>query len=699
MGSVASGVRARQLRHIFLDVPLEPQQALDFFRDALAQAGWEPQSPSDAVIFCKEGAEGFMGLQSAPYSQGVTPVRLFEQDGFFCQDWPQMAAAGGVLPALTQVEGQSWTKGFAIRSTGEPGQGESVRADLTLYTNQAPGVVEERFRGQLAGSAWLLKEHGGPGPVSWSTWEVPNQPGSSWNGSLVVARMPDGGTTALFRLHRMVAPEQAAPEAPPVASTVPEDMEALEELVRRFFQPEGRQVRLLPGGLPSNFSAPLPPGTRVVGSVVFADEDDLPKETQIILDVAMGPNEVDKFFQEELSKSGWLYPKLLLPVFVSPEGESDRSRVFTQFCNEKDNLSMFLNVIPLQEQRSEVHLRLIGWNRAFCDRKAPPDLPTLKVPAGPAPVDWGSGAGRDNVHGDATLVTDLPAAALEEHFRGQLAASGWAFVAQGAGGPTAWSTWRFERSDGKPWVGLLLVVDMPDGTTSYATLNTAQRVSYQWEGRPARDPTPAPTPMPGGINESTKLVYKMSVDVPSTEQIDATLEVIRSRLSAFGLDGTVTTAGGGQIAVELRNVSDAELVKKLIGERAQLVFKERTCADPLCQEFTDADIGLTGDDLSDAFPSTDPTDVGWVVDLQFNGRGSDIFSELTERIFQQQDTKRIAIFLDDEELLALVARAWIRDGRTQITGNFSEEAARTLVIQLESGRLPVSLELISEEVR
>jgi preprotein translocase subunit SecD len=47
-------------------------------------------------------------------------------------------------------------------------------------------------------------------------------------------------------------------------------------------------------------------------------------------------------------------------------------------------------------------------------------------------------------------------------------------------------------------------------------------------------------------------------------------------------------------------------------------------------------------------------------------------------------------------LLAPVARAWIRDGRTQISGNFTRERARTLSIQLESGRLPVPLKLIQE---
>ena len=118
-----------------------------------------------------------------------------------------------------------------------------------------------------------------------------------------------------------------------------------------------------------------------------------------------------------------------------------------------------------------------------------------------------------------------------------------------------------------------------------------------------------------------------------------------------------------------------------------------------CEQFTDTDIGLNGDDLSDAFSSTDALGVGWVVNLQFNGRGSDIFSELTERIYQQQDTKRIAIFLDDLEILAPVALAWIRDGRTQISGGaagFSREEARLLSIKLDAGRLPVPLTLIQE---
>jgi preprotein translocase subunit SecD len=136
--------------------------------------------------------------------------------------------------------------------------------------------------------------------------------------------------------------------------------------------------------------------------------------------------------------------------------------------------------------------------------------------------------------------------------------------------------------------------------------------------------------------------------------------------------------------------------KDLIGQTAQLVFKERTCIDLSCSQFADADIGLTGEDLSRAFARIDSVGIGWEVVINFDGRGTEIFSDLTRRISGQQDTKRIAIFLDDDEILAPVALAHIRDGVTRITGNFNREEAQTFAIQVDAGRLPVPLKLIQE---
>ena len=137
--------------------------------------------------------------------------------------------------------------------------------------------------------------------------------------------------------------------------------------------------------------------------------------------------------------------------------------------------------------------------------------------------------------------------------------------------------------------------------------------------------------------------------------------------------------------------------KALIGQTARLEFKERTCENESCTTFTDADLGLTGDDLSRAEAATNHLGV-WVVNVQFNSRGSDIFSDLTRRISttEAQATKRIAILMDDRVLIAPTSLAWIRDGRTQITGNFNRDRARELAIQIEAGSLDVPLRLIQE---
>ena len=181
---------------------------------------------------------------------------------------------------------------------------------------------------------------------------------------------------------------------------------------------------------------------------------------------------------------------------------------------------------------------------------------------------------------------------------------------------------------------------------------------------------------------------------------DRLLYRVRSNTVSSDIQGLALTALITEIGpvAQFGVTSGIDDAKALIGQTALLEFKERTCSDSSCTTFSDADLGLTGDDLSRAEASTNQVGVGWVVNLQFNGRGSDIFSDLTRRIStaESQLTKRIAIIMDGRTLLAPVARAWIRDGRTVISGNFNREEARSLAIQIESGSLDVPLRLIQE---
>ena len=180
---------------------------------------------------------------------------------------------------------------------------------------------------------------------------------------------------------------------------------------------------------------------------------------------------------------------------------------------------------------------------------------------------------------------------------------------------------------------------------------------------------------------------------------DAMNFTVRSNTVSAQIQGQALAAIVTQIAPVIRFdvISGIDDAKALIGQTARLEFKERTCENESCTVFTDADLGLTGDDLSRAEAATNHLGI-WVVNVQFNSRGSDIFSELTRRISttEAQATKRIAILMDGRELIAPRSLAWIRDGRTQITGNFNRDRARELAIQIEAGSLDVPLRLIQE---
>ena len=184
----------------------------------------------------------------------------------------------------------------------------------------------------------------------------------------------------------------------------------------------------------------------------------------------------------------------------------------------------------------------------------------------------------------------------------------------------------------------------------------------------------------------------------TTDELDAIRETFDTE---FGIIVAFNATGG------------LEEAKRLIRGTAQLVFKERNClvtldelaANPLLCEpiesgglgrLVDKDIDLTGEDLSRAFPGRDPTTNLPLVNVQFNSRGTEIFRELTRRLFNIGELGRIAIFLDNQQISAPVVRSPILDGRAVIQGGFTNETADELSIQLESGRLPVPLTLIKE---
>ncbi len=108
----------------------------------------------------------------------------------------------------------------------------------------------------------------------------------------------------------------------------------------------------------------------------------------------------------------------------------------------------------------------------------------------------------------------------------------------------------------------------------------------------------------------------------------------------------------------------------------------------------DEEIGLTGDDLARAYAGTHQTTGQPIVNIEFNAQGARSFGELTQMIVNTPD--RIAIFLDDEELIAPAVDQAITGGAAFIQGDFTAERAQDISQLLEAGRLPIPIELVQE---
>jgi preprotein translocase subunit SecD len=106
-----------------------------------------------------------------------------------------------------------------------------------------------------------------------------------------------------------------------------------------------------------------------------------------------------------------------------------------------------------------------------------------------------------------------------------------------------------------------------------------------------------------------------------------------------------------------------------------------------------SEVKLEGDRIKSAraqylAPSQGSATAGWVVDFTLTGEGATEFADLTTALVGRQ----LAIVLDATVISAPTIEGPITGGTGQITGNFTENRAKSLAAVLQAGALPVELE-------
>ena len=235
------------------------------------------------------------------------------------------------------------------------------------------------------------------------------------------------------------------------------------------------------------------------------------------------------------------------------------------------------------------------------------------------------------------------------------------------------------------------------------------------------------------------------------EIIDETIEVIRARVDSLGVAEPDISRSGTDVLVQLPGVQDADRLRELIGQTAQLTFRpvdevifpgspayeegpdctlpvdEREELAPdepgiLCGSPDDAvpdpDTGellpekyrvrpaaLTGDRIDDAFPSIG-TGQDFDVALALDREGAELFAAVTSELACERDVGRpglLGIVLDGivESAPAMnpdvACGVGITGGEARITvggqtRQEQEQEARDLALVLRTGALPISLE-------
>lgn len=187
----------------------------------------------------------------------------------------------------------------------------------------------------------------------------------------------------------------------------------------------------------------------------------------------------------------------------------------------------------------------------------------------------------------------------------------------------------------------------------------------------------------GGVS----ITYQAKESNPSSEDMQDTIGKLQKRVEQYSTEAQVYQQGSNRICIEIPGASDANAILQELGKPGSLLFQ-----DP------DGNTVLEGTDIADAQGVTQSDQTTnqreYVVDLTLNDSGKSKFAEAT----QANIGKSISIVYDGEVISAPTVQTVITDGKCQITGMESIDAARELASTIRIGALSLELEELYSNV-
>jgi len=209
------------------------------------------------------------------------------------------------------------------------------------------------------------------------------------------------------------------------------------------------------------------------------------------------------------------------------------------------------------------------------------------------------------------------------------------------------------------------------------------------------------------LRGGSQLVYSANLSLKDPGQTDAQAlegvkQTIERRVNKYGVTeptvATMQNEQGSFILVQLPGVKDIDEALKLIGQVAELDFREQVVnatgnttwvvAKAIGSDGQEKE--LTGKYLKpNAVPYFNEQEYRYEIAFEWNAEGAILFKNITTRNLN----KPLGIFLDNELVSAPTVQAVI-EAKGVIQGDFTLNEANTLAIQLNSGALDVPLTIV-----
>ena len=178
------------------------------------------------------------------------------------------------------------------------------------------------------------------------------------------------------------------------------------------------------------------------------------------------------------------------------------------------------------------------------------------------------------------------------------------------------------------------------------------------------------------------------------KMIQGVIKVMENRLNPQGnREVFIQRQGERWINIEIPGERDPEKVERLIGETAKLEFidSEGEYWEQGTEVPEDAEIILSGDDLAEATADFDQNGRP-IIRFKFKKEAAEVFGKFTA----QNIKKYLAISLDGRIISCPQIQTAIFGGQGIIEGDFTTEEVRDLSIKLNSGRLPVEVQIVEK---